>query len=91
MLEYLLLGTFVVVLCVTTVWFIHALETIGKACYQSFLPSAKGNHIKNKPVILSLSEKIENLPMPWGWCAAMQQIQNAIAVHVESDENALQR
>ncbi len=78
MLEYLLLATFVVVLSATTVWFIRALESFGEACYQRFLPSSKGNLIKNKPVIHSLSEKIENLPMPWGWCAAKQQLKPGV-------------
>jgi len=73
MLEYLLLGTFVVVVSVTALVCTGTMKFIGKACYRVFLPSAKGNHIKHKPVLLRLSETLEGLPMPWGWCPAKPQ------------------
>ena len=82
MLEYLLLGTFIVVLSVTTVWTIRALETIGKACYQAFLPSSKGVVIERGTVSSRLSEKLEKLPMPWGWCRLEQQSTHTVQLNI---------
>lgn len=82
MLDYLLLATFIIVLSVTTVWFIRTIESFGKACYQAFLPSSKGDRIMRYTVLTRLSEKLEYLPMPWGWCPVEQQTVHTVQLKI---------
>lgn len=83
MLDYFLLGTYIVVLIVSTLWIIRTLETIGKACYRVFLPSSK-NYSKYRSTLPRLSKELEKLPMPWGWCALEQKTENTTQVEIVS-------
>jgi hypothetical protein len=65
--EYLLLGTFVFILSVLTVWVTRTLQTLGRACYRAFLPSSKSKMENSEVILPRLSESLESLPTPWGW------------------------
>ena len=67
MLKYILLGVFVFVVSVMTMWVIRMLKSIGNASYGAFLPSSMGNIAKPDTKLHRFSKTPETLPKPWGW------------------------
>lgn len=57
-----------IIMAVVILWVCQALSSVGKAVYQAFLPSSKGNlgptgHLNSQ----RLTTTINDVPMPWGW------------------------
>jgi hypothetical protein len=68
MLFYSALFVASIVVAVVILWIFQSLSSVGKAVYQAFLPSSKGNlgpaaHLDSQ----RLTTTINDVPMPWGW------------------------
>jgi len=74
-----------VVIAVVLLWVFQSLSSVGKAVYQAFLPSSKGNtgptaHLDSQ----RLTTTINDVPMPWGWKGGSNPSQVARATAASS-------